>query len=660
MRRLGLGLGLATRAADDAVSGMAILQAGTSWADADAASSFTIVDITVPALRTGWGLPGFNARFASLTNQDGPEGELGVRFSENAVSGGGAFTPTSGITNLSFGPVKVTTRCRFLNTNKLPGGSTSLSDAKSWSRISWPDLGHSGAGWGARFLAWEPALYAGMSDSTSPGYLAAGPTADASLQRYDRWERTDHVGGALDGWTDIEYEGWVCNNGNTTGINTALRCSGPSPISTAVAGNSLPCMDIASITAVQRRVSAWKDRRNGTTLYSQATNNSRLCLMEDYFLGTRSCVHEGISTGTGLSMTAASTPAVLLSLMHVRFRRPSAASQVLKIGDLQLKVGTDGDWHLVQGATDLDTGLPVSVLPICVGLRVNASSVDLFIDGALVYAGAITLTGTGHAFGGGRSGSCFNQIWTNATTLTDDEMELATTAMRNEAGMFGPTPIWLSTGQSNANLGGNANIREASGATFRPGWAMKIDGADDTRPARVVDSTSQYYFGAPSGWFDRAQDANEPCVVVHTFHGGQLLSYWAEGAAGEVTLNALADECLAEIGTHMVYVKGLVLIQGEGDAVYSNGPAYYNELEAILTGWLSDRYGPETKLHGLMLNSGFASADPTGIREAQADLMANYPDRVYYNEVDPSLLGVDGVHYGLDEVRIVGQTIYGP
>lgn len=661
MRRLGLGLGLTTRAAADASSGLAILAAGATWADADAAGVFTIVDLTVPALRTGWGLPGFNTRFASVANQDGPEGEPGVRFSENAASGSGSFTPTGGITNLSFGPVKITTRCRLLNTNKLPGGSTSLSDEKSWGRISWPDLRHNGGGRGAPFLVWEPGLYAGLSDSTDPAYVPAGPRADLSTQRYDRWKRTDHVGGALDGWTDIEYEGWICNTGDATGINTQLRASAPSPIGgTAVAGNSLACMDIATVTAVQRRVSEWKDRRDGTTLYSQATNNSRLCLMEDYFLGTRNCVHEGISTGSGLSMTAASTPATMLSLLHVRFRRPSAASQVLKIGDLQLQAGTDGNWHLVQGVTNLDTGIPVSVLPICVGLRVNATTVDLFIDGALVYTGSITLTGTGHAFGGGRSGACFNQIWTKASALTDDEVELATTAMRNEAGLFGPIPIWLSTGQSNANLGGNANIREASGAAFRPGWAMRIDADDDTRPARVVDSTANYYFGVPSGWFDRAMDANEPCVVIHTAHGGQPITYWEEGGDGEVTINALLDEVMAEIGTHLVYVKGMVLVQGEADAAYSTGPAYYAALDGILNGWLADRYGPNVKLHGLMLNSGFTSADPTGIRTAQADLMAAYPDRVYYDDVEPSLLGVDGVHYGLDERRIVGQTIYGP
>lgn len=643
MRRLGLGLGLTRTSSKE--SGEAVLAAGTSWVDAD--TGLTTVDITTPALRSGWGII-FSGNRAAVTNQDGPAGEPGIRLTENATTANGIFGPLSAISNLSIGPIKVTTLCRTFDnaTQRLPGGTYSTSNPSSYERWRFPDLAANGAGFGAYIRAIEPTHFQTPAVLGDPGVAYAF----TGISRYDSYSRVDRP----DGWSEVTWEGYIANKASLAGVGQSIRAS-----SSSMAGNSQIVLDIATLTIEQKRVSEWRDRRTNSVVYSQATNNSRLCKQDDYWLGSRPCVTEGISIATGnVSITAAATPVVLMAMVAVRITVPDADSQVLAIGDTKLMADTDGKWHLVQGVTDLDTGYPVSPMPICVCLRNNGTSVDLFIDGELIYTGAITLTGSGHAFGGGHSGAVVQSIWTKSALLTDEQVSLGMIELRRLSGLEGPIPIWIETGQSNMNVGLPLQASLYSGAKRRAGWGMRLEGGDPVGQAQYTTHSTHYYGGHCVGVFNAAQALGHIGIVYHYNLGGMPISHWLEGGDGQLAISAGIADLVASVGTPLVRVEKFFFVQGEADASFSTPEAtYLAGLENIL-GWLSADYGSQVRFHALRLTTAYPVGTPAPIRAAQDAFEAAHPERVFYEAVDPSYLTGDDVHYTEEGKVVIGHTLF--
>lgn len=609
-------------------SGLALLQEADAWVDADQ-STLTTVDV----------LHNFNPRStsflvgATLSDIVGPEGELGTKITEGGTTVAAQVRyPVTG-TDLSLG--HVTWRYRFRPYDDIGSGR-------------WRGFSDNSGG------AWTQVHTAALMRDTFTAVI-------------DRWAlaRNSHMFTLEEnfaGWFDFEHETHI-NAINTT-IFPSFYQSG------SQAGNSSPVFDIAYLQAEQKRLSAATDVRDATSRYSEATNIARQCVIPTGWCDGGACFAEAWSqngSNTTPYTVAASTPVTCHFVGHLWWHQPPPLnSQILRVGDISVQANIDGNLHLVQGVTDVDTGNPNPVVPVCYSLRVSGGTATLFIDGVEVGSASMTQGSTGYAIGGGAAGVSWKNESRFSTVQTDAEIEAVALELRSQAGLPASFPLIINTGQSNASENQDSRNLLGSGLRVTPGWAHRKWPLDtgpiawrNAPPLNPYDSATTSSFGTSNGVHEAAIAAHAPHVLLTIAQIGAVSSLWVPGGdAYDGILAAVADS-VALLGTARCHVDGVIMNQGEGDTGDgSDGANYLDNWRAFRAGMRSE-FGAGMKFAFTRINDDFNSGTPEGlaaVRAGAAQLAAEDPLSVMV-DIDAVPL-LDGIHYTADQYRELGAIQY--
>src|SRR6478609_2598242 len=621
-------------------AGLALLQASDLWVDAEE-STLTTVDIDgYINLR---GTPAINT--ATLANIVGPEGELGVSVSETAATA--IFqvlcAPPA---NFSYGYHKITHR--YLTTEQCD-----------------KDIN------GAVTQRWKTAA---SSNSASSGYAYLRPPStiddptsgplrqlSASVQAYSA-KQTRVIAGQ--DWLDVELATQAA--GVASNFLFGLSHGAPSK-----PGTSALIVSLASIRMQQRRVAAIGDVRDGTIRFSESTNSARQCLAPDLW-GGHPCFIESQTNGTlGLTplTNAAVTPETFTILVKCWRNNPTTAGTVIRVGDVSAKVGTNSTWHIVQGATDVDTGYQVGSLSVALTLSVQGGTASLYVDGQLVGSAAMTQGGTGIQIGGGMA-----EVWwygaSAGSNYTTEQISQIALAMRWLGHLPAIWPLCVLAGQSNATDGSTGEWLKtgamspalhgvgsyANMACIEQNWGgggifvadLWGNGAPNQTTIAPISSGQ---LGVSTGWYHRAAQEQRSAAFLLCGKGGEPISSWAD-PAGVMRLwtQQAIDHALDSAGTHLIELRKWVWVQGAAEPV-SGADTYLTNLNTVRD-WLIDRYGTQVQWIGLRLSEyvgtlpGFEFADD--VRAAQDAFEAQHPESVIHAipSADPADFNVgDPVHY---------------
>ena len=596
--------------------GLALLQSSDSWVSAQD-SMVTTVDTTgLVDLRAA---PNY-ALNVTRANIAGPEGELGVSFQESAGVTGTHQYRYNKPTNLSVGYVKYKTRFRTT-------AYCELDHLGNPAVQRWTNSAGGGADMLAQTYLVPPAK---TEQQDTPWHYLYTVNNAYSYQ----------VANPIGDWYEVEQKGQIYGSQFLNLWMPAYRAGG------AITGNGQVFLEVASVEFEQSRVAEIYDVRGATLRFSEAANASRQVLAPDLWLNSRPCFVEArndnaTAFGRTPLINAAITPKTASIVLKIQDMQPivAALGTVIRVGDISLKVGTDLQWHIVQGATDYDTAVYVPAVPVCVTLRIDGGDVDLFVDGQQVATTTMTQGSTGYQIGGDNAEVIWEQDSLETTALSDSEISAKALKMRQLSGLPAQWPLHVLTGQSNAvdqySLARTRALTD-DGLVMAPGWACKVanDGITDTRWTN--GASLNYQVGAPSypnlqgvntGIFAASQVAQEPLAMLLCAKGGVRITEWLTGGPMESHLAAMVAQAIARFGTHLVEVDTFYFIQGEADASDAGyAAAYAANLEALRTLWRT-AFGTQIKIVLLKLSTFTDAVCSEGntIRAAQDALAAAHP-----------------------------------
>lgn len=616
--------------------GELLLQSADVWVDADR-STVTTVDIAGPVnMRAATNFTS-NAVLANIT---GPDGELGVSIQESNGTVGAHLVRWNPPTNLSYGYVEILRR--FKTTESCALNHLGVAAPQRWQMSA-------GSGGDPQYTYLTPPSL--LDDGADLIRLVSN-----NINRCYSCEIVDVV----DGWEDVTLETHLFGASSAGIFVPAFRTA-------SVTGNNAVVAEVASVEYRQKRVSQVTDVRDATVRLTEGTNAARQVLAPTLWNANSKCFVEAWNTGTNgkTPITDASvTPDVLGAVLHVGQRAPGAIGKVLRIGDIEAKVGTDGQWHITQSASDTDTGVNVAAVPVCAVLRVGGGSADLFVDGELIGSAAYTQGSTGYAIAGDRA----EVIWKSAVafeaTKSDAEIAQFSATMRTRAGLPAVWPLVIWSGQSNAiDYAGSFGTRESAKHGLRrcPGWAMRVHNDGSASPIWLNGVTNEVqhadYIGSTSGWIKAAQTDESPCAILACAKGGTGAIEWLEGGyMWDHTLTAVAA-AIAAFGTHLVEVDTWVWIQGESEASGPSHAEYLTRLNAIRS-QLHAEYGAQVKWVGLRLSEFVDLEFDAEVRATQDAFAAAHDDVVYVTPTADPAAFADAGHYHYWAKIPIGEALY--
>lgn len=613
--------------------GRAILQASDAWVSARD-STITTVDVAGNInLRA---TPNFIFGWVKTNDVVGPDGELGVGLYESNGTTAAHNVRWNKPTNLSFGHLKCRRRYR----------ATELAtpDKFIFNQNNAPEL--------PRIFAIPPSKYA--DPTASVGY-----NFTINNRSYAR-----EVTFLEDNWLEFEHEGqWSAGGTEAKTFEQGVRTG-------AFVGSNALAMELASVEYEQKRVSQVMDVRDGTVRFSEASNPARQVLADDLWNRSRKCFVEAWGfSGVGFTplTNAAVTPVSFAIINKCNVMKPATAGLVVKIGNIEIKAGTDGQWHIVQGATDVDTGAYVAAVQVCLGVRITGGTVTLFIDGQPVGTAAMTQGSTGLTLGGSSAEIMWESLTHSASTWSDADFAALSVTMRADAGLPESWPLDVWTGQSNAfdSASYPARLMEMThGLKNCPGWAIKAQNfgvADSDWWNAFPNEYLKTLIGGNTGWFAEAQAAGDLRAMVMCSRGGTGIAEWCAGGLMQPHVEDAVAQAIARFGTHLVHVDTVIWWQGESDTANSTLAGLYESRFAEMRTWLRGEFGTQIKIVGVRLSEFVNTIDQpfsNEIRAAQDSIAASYDDVAYVTPTaDPDDFA-DQVHYWPWAKIPVGKALY--
>jgi hypothetical protein len=389
------------------------------------------------------------------------------------------------------------------------------------------------------------------------------------------------------------------------------------------------------------------------------------------WMNTGRCFVEAVGNGSfGLTpmSTSSITPVSAVLVVQVRDRAPLTPGKVLRLGNIEIKVGTTGTWHIVQGASDVDTGSYVSAVPVALGVTIAGGLVSMFVDGEEVGSAAFAQGGTGWSVGGDNAEVIWKSAAARLSALSSSDISALSLAMRARAKLPTMWPLVVLSGQSNAvDSSGHFQNRGAmlSGMRNCPGWAYKSfnSGAVTSNWLNGVanEISSGDFAGVNSGWIAASQLSGYPCAVLGCAKGGAHASEWLEGGAMRAHVETAVAQAFERFGTHLVKFATWLWIQGEGDAGTSGESASYQSKMELIRSWLHDTWGQDIRWVGVRLSEYVTNAtEPFAdvVRAQQDAFAASYSDVVYITPTDDPSHFSDALHYHWWQQIVLGQRSF--
>ncbi len=488
------------------------------------------------------------------------------------------------------------------------------------------------------------------------------------------------------GWRTLEFDE-LC-----THVNAAIVRQQPSLLFAAPDATARDLVDIYQVVHTQERISAVADRKGGTALV-QAANDARHTVIPGGWLG-RDCavgVVDGGSSSTSARAVGAGPWAVFGVLQPLRPEFATAADPVVTMtgataavsltvtGGTAVARGTySWSWTTDAGVTTTGTfGGILAAVPVAVALVYTGSVLRLYVDGAQVGTDQ-AVSGTATITGVNVRGQASQVAWTawvvRQGAHSADQARCVSLALRSYANLPARWRLVLKSGQSNSTDTQQSVDRASLGRRLVLGQALSRRGLDALSalsycpwyPAtsvywHVYGDKRQLWGGTGQSFVAAAVDAADyGLCVIDMGKGGEAISAWQAGGAMRTHTETQWPLAVADFGTTLCALEGIVWNQGEADAAYF--PDGYQARLTDVIGWLRTLGGNATAwvvIQRLNVNiaGGVLPEDRDKIIAAQTAFVAA-DGHAYLAQADFAPPQYTTPHYERWGISVMGQNQY--